>query len=293
MNPNTLLSQRTDFLFRSDAFDLDAYFRRVGYSGNGTATLETLRELQFRHPEAIAYENLDALLGRAISLEASALERKLVQSDRGGHAFEHNILFGNVLHHLGFSIRGLCARGRFQVPADRPTGRDHMLLLVEMPDGPYIVDVGFNGLGPTAPLRLMPDVVQATPREEYRLLPFGTALELQVRLGNHWQALYQFDLSPQVQADFEVINYYMSSHPHSNLTNALHVGRVDGATRYRLHNSLLAVHLRDGTIKQRKLEHAGAILATLKEVFRIAVPDDPALLSRLAQFCDPYDATVG
>ena len=41
--------------------DLDAYFRRIGYTGPRTATLETLRAIHALHPAAIAFENLDPL----------------------------------------------------------------------------------------------------------------------------------------------------------------------------------------------------------------------------------------
>ena len=43
--------------------DLDAYFKKVGYDGPKTPTLDTLQALHYRQPQAIAFENLDPLLG--------------------------------------------------------------------------------------------------------------------------------------------------------------------------------------------------------------------------------------
>ena len=65
--------------------------------------------------------------------------------------------------------------------------------------GPYIVDVGFGGLTLTGPLRLVPDIEQATPHETFRLLA-GDRGEyvLQVLLGGAWKPLYSFDLQPQL-----------------------------------------------------------------------------------------------
>ena len=40
------------------AIDLDAYLHRIGYTGARTPTLETLREMHLRHPQAIPFENL-------------------------------------------------------------------------------------------------------------------------------------------------------------------------------------------------------------------------------------------
>jgi N-hydroxyarylamine O-acetyltransferase len=36
-------------------FDLDAYFRRIGYTGARAPTLETLRAVHFRHTEALPF----------------------------------------------------------------------------------------------------------------------------------------------------------------------------------------------------------------------------------------------
>jgi N-hydroxyarylamine O-acetyltransferase len=44
--------------------DLNAYFARIGHAGARAPTLDTLRALRARHPEAIPFENLTPLLGR-------------------------------------------------------------------------------------------------------------------------------------------------------------------------------------------------------------------------------------
>ena len=50
---------------------------------------------------------------------------------------------------------------------------DHMLLHVDLPEGPHVVDVGFGGLTLTVVLALEPEVEQATPHEPFRLWPDG------------------------------------------------------------------------------------------------------------------------
>ena len=37
--------------------DLDDYFKRIGYDGPREPTLETLRAIAVRHPDAIPFEN--------------------------------------------------------------------------------------------------------------------------------------------------------------------------------------------------------------------------------------------
>src|SRR3546814_18652348 len=56
--------------------DLDAYFRRIGYSGSSEATLETLRALHLRHPQAIPFEKIDPLLRRPVGVDLAGLQHK-------------------------------------------------------------------------------------------------------------------------------------------------------------------------------------------------------------------------
>ncbi len=70
--------------------DLDAYFRRIGFAGAAGPNRPTLDALHRLHPQAIAFENLDPLLGQPVRLDAAALEDKLVRSGRGGYCYEQN-----------------------------------------------------------------------------------------------------------------------------------------------------------------------------------------------------------
>jgi N-hydroxyarylamine O-acetyltransferase len=64
--------------------DLDAYLERIDYVGPRVPTLETLRAVHGLHPLAIAFENLDPLLGRPVRLDPESLQRKLLEQRRGG-----------------------------------------------------------------------------------------------------------------------------------------------------------------------------------------------------------------
>ncbi len=136
------------------SIDLDAYFKRIGYSGPRNASLDTLRELHNLHPQAIPFENLDPLLGRPVKLDPASLQAKLVDGGRGGYCFEHNSLFANVLRQLGFKVQEATARVRWNVPAGARTPRVHCLLFVDAEGGKYLADVGFGGNVLTAPLKL-------------------------------------------------------------------------------------------------------------------------------------------
>lgn len=81
----------------TDTIDIDAYFKRIGYSGSREATAGTLHALHLAHVTSIPFENLDILLGRPIRLDIPSLQQKLVTGRRGGYCFEQNMFFAAVL----------------------------------------------------------------------------------------------------------------------------------------------------------------------------------------------------
>lgn len=265
------------------AIDLDAYFRRIGYEGERTPTLETLHAIHVRHAVAIAFENLNPLLKQPVRLDLESLEQKMVRDGRGGYCYEQNLLFSHVLKALGFRVAGLKAAVLWNAPEDDIPPRTHMLLRVDLAEGPYIADVGFGGLTLTGPLRLQPDIEQATPHEPFRLLRAGEDFLMQAKLRGEWKPLYHFDLQEQVPRDYEIINWYYSSNPDSLFVSGLMVARAAADRRYALLNNELAVHRLNGT-ERRSLRNAAEMRETLARDFRLTLPDAPeldAVLQRL------------
>jgi len=270
----------------SRSVDLESYFRRIAYKGPRTATLETLRAIHLLHPQAIAFENLDPLLKRPISLEPQTLEQKLLHSGRGGWCFEQNGLFADALEALDFRVTRLAARVMWNAPVGAPVRpRTHMLLRIDGIDGaPYIADVGFGGLTLTGPLRLAPNVEQATPHESFRLVETSEGYVLEALIRRSWKPLYSFDLQPQKLPDYEVWNWYLENHAASPFVNNLMAARVSPERRYALLNNKLSVHPLDGESAQTTLTSPGELRTTLERTFAIRLPDDPGLDVLLARF---------
>jgi N-hydroxyarylamine O-acetyltransferase len=156
----------------SDGFDIDAYLTRLSYSGPREPTLRVLASIVSAHAAAIPYEDIDVLLNRGIALDIGVLQQKLVQHKRGGYCFEQNTLLAAALETLGFRITRLGGRVIRGLPVSTETVRGHKLLRVDLPEGPYIADVGFGSLTSTGPLALRLEEPQATPHETFRLMPF-------------------------------------------------------------------------------------------------------------------------
>lgn len=263
--------------------DVNAYLNRIGYSGPRTATLETLRALQALHPSSIPFENLDTLAGRPVRLDLPSLERKLVQSRRGGYCFEQNLLFKHALGALEFDVAALAARVVWERPKDEVRARTHMVLLVALGERRFVCDVGFGGLTPTAPIELTPEVEQLTPHETFRVVRMATDFAVEAHVRGQWKRLYRFDLQEQLEVDIEVLNHYVMSHAESPMRNRLLAARVAADRRFGLGNGTFSVHHLHGASEQRRVAGVAELRRLLESTFAVDVPQGDEVDAALAR----------
>jgi N-hydroxyarylamine O-acetyltransferase len=109
-------------------------------------------------------------------------------------------------------------------------------------------------------------------------------LAVQTKVRDAWNTLYRFDLSAQLPPDYEVSNWYVATHPESPFVGRLAAARAAPESRYALRNNELAVHRRGGDTERRVLTSVAQLRATLEEVFKLTLPDTPALDTCLARF---------
>lgn len=264
-----------------NAFDLDAYFKRIRYAGPRSPTLDTLRAIHALHPAAIPFENLNPLLRLPILLDTPSLQSKLIEEKRGGYCFEQNLLFKQALESLRFPVTGLAARVIWNRSEDAITSRSHMLLLVEVEGEQYIADVGFGGQTLTAPLRLELDVEQETPHEPFRLIEHDGDFLLQAKIRDQWKSLYRFDLQRQYPVDYEVSSWYLSNHPESPFVTGLRVARAMPGKRFNLFGKELTTHTRGAESTSHTLRSVDELRDTLETIFGIQLPEHPDLARKL------------
>lgn len=263
---------------------LDGYFTRIGISRPATADLTALRDIVAAHARAIPFENLDPFTGREPGLDLGSITAKLVDGGRGGWCFEHNLLLRHVLDELGFTTTGLSSRVRRGFPTDAPpNARTHMMVRVDLPHGPYLVDVGFGGLTLTGVLALQTDVVQSTPHEPFRLTTHGRELDVEAQLAGEWSTLYRFDLTPTPDIDYDVGNFYLSHHPDSPFRHTIMLARPDPDRRYALLGRTLSTHHLGGPSETRKLSTEQEIRQVLGDVFGLDPAGIPGLDEALAR----------
>jgi N-hydroxyarylamine O-acetyltransferase len=249
--------------------DVGAYRERIGIAGPVAPSLAGLTAVHEAHVGAVAFENLDILLGRTISLDLGALEAKLVAGRRGGYCFEQNTLFAAELEALGFRVTRLAARVRSGAASVRP--RTHMLLVVDLPEGPYLADVGFGGDGPVHPLPLVAGPESWIEDAGYRLHREGEVWVLEGTAGGAWGDLYAFTLEPQYPVDFEMANHFTSTYPRSPFVRSLTVQRSWPGRRYLLHDREL-VRREGGRSETLTIAGPDHLLEVLDRDFDLSFP---------------------
>ncbi|MGC2825913.1 MAG: arylamine N-acetyltransferase [Pseudolabrys sp.] len=258
----------------SNEFRLNNYLSRIGYRGKIEPNLAMLTAIHTRHVDAIPFEGLDPLLHRPVKLDIASLQEKLVDSRRGGYCFEQNLLFKAALEEIGFKVAGLSGRVRWMSPPDSPLGpREHITLKVDLPDGPYLVDIGFGVCVIDKPLQLKTDVEQRTAMGTYRLGKADGLFSLSAKQPGGWRNMYVFDLEPQIQADYELGNWYTSTSPLVPFISTLVVERVSSDKRYKLVNRRLRIEARDGEVtSERSIGSAEELRQVLDETFNVTPP---------------------
>ena len=257
-----------------DEFRLDAYLARIGFSGAVGPDFATLAALHSHHVDAIPFEGLDPFLGQPPNLDLASLQRKLVDSRRGGYCFEQNLLFKAALEAIGFKVIGLTARVLWMSPPDSPLRpKTHMLLKVDLPDGPRLADVGFGTCAMETPLTFQRDVEQHTRIGTYRLSEADGLLCLSAMQPAGWRRMYAFNLEPQIQSDYELGSWYASTHPSAPFSSTLILDRVSDDRRHRLVNRKLMILGRDGQpLEERMLGTAEDLRQALDATFNVTPP---------------------
>jgi len=257
-----------------NGFRLESYLARIGYKGPIEANLKTLAALQTAHLDAIPFESLDPFLRRPVLLDLASVQAKLVGENRGGYCFEQNLLFKAALEAVGFEVTGLAGRVRWMSPPDSPLGpKTHMMLKVDLAEGTYLADVGFGACLLDAPLQLKTEIEQTTAMGTYRISQSDGLLWLAAKRQGGWRTMYVFDLQPQIQADYELGNWFTSTNPLVPLVSRLIMERLAGERRFKLVDRALSTEARDGeVVTERTLHSADELREVLRDTFGVTPP---------------------
>jgi N-hydroxyarylamine O-acetyltransferase len=256
-------------------FDQKAWLKRIGYSGSLEPTLAVLHDVIFAHAHSIAYESLDIMLGRTPKLDLESLQRKMILGGRGGYCLEQNMLFREGLRSLGYKITSLQGRVVRGMDIDAPRPAIHMLLQVNLSEGPYLADVGFGNLAPTSALLLRPGIEQDTPHEPMRFIDVGGELTLQAKLRDTWEHIYRVIPYPRYDGEYEITNWYTGTHPDAPYqSNIIAAKPGPNRTRITMFNARLTIRQATGESERRLLRHEDEFRSVLREEFGLNMSDD-------------------
>lgn len=248
--------------------DVDAYLRRIGYSGPLAPNAETLRRLQLAHLLSVPFENLSIHAGEAIVLDDELLFEKIVRRRRGGFCYELNGLFAGLLRALGFEVSVLSAGVANDKGGFGPEF-DHMTLQVDL-ERRYLADVGF-GDSFRGPLLLEERGEQVQGGEGFRIDGAGTRLVLMRRTGGDgWRPQYRFGLEPRVSADFEEMCRYHQTSPDSSFTRERLCSLATPDGRITL-SGMRLITTRGGAREERNLADRWEYADTLQKLFGIVL----------------------
>jgi N-hydroxyarylamine O-acetyltransferase len=259
----------------ASSFDQRAWLDRIGYAGSPQPTLDTLHKLIFAHAHTIAYESLDIMLGRTPKLDIASLQGKMISRGRGGYCLEQNMLFREGLRSLGYNVTSLQGRVVRGMAIDAPRPAIHMLLQVNLPEGPYLADVGFGNLAPTSALLLREGIEQETPHEPMRFIDVGGELTLQAKLRDDWEHIYRVIPYPRYDGEYEITNWYTGTHPDAPYqSNIIAAKPGPDRTRITMFNRRVTVRHASGEADRRHLNDEAEFRSALRDEFGLNMTDD-------------------
>ena len=203
---------------------LAGYFDRIGLTGPVPLTLAGLTEVQQAHRLAVHFENLDLMMGRPVSLDLAHLYDKIIVRRQGGVCAELNTIYNWLLYSLGFQVTSY--NSRILTP-DTYLFRRHRIMAVEIEDKTYTTDVGFADENARVPLLLEDGLVQEDGQCAYRYewQAFYGWVQHRLLPGRAWEPILSFDLSPQVDRDFDPVLCFFACHPSSSMRDDPRVAR--------------------------------------------------------------------
>jgi len=215
---------------------MDGYRQRLGVNTDATPSRAALCELVSRHLQIVPFENLDIVDHRSHELTTALVLHKVVIRRRGGFCYELNEAFGALLTHLGYRVRRIEARVWLDAQKKFGAPFDHLALVVSLPEGEFLTDVGF-GDNNRSPLRL-PDDTVTDISGSYALTQ---ASDERWVLSRADRPLYEMTLDERPLSAFVPMHRHHQSSPDSMFTKGLICTRATESGRITLSRDRLII----------------------------------------------------
>lgn len=268
--------------------NLRDYFARIAWSGPTAPSLDTLGALLRAHNHTVPFENLDVQLGNSLTTDVEDAYYKIVNGGRGGWCYEQNGLFGWALSQIGFDVQRIAAS---VMRAHRgPTSHaNHLTLLVSLPhdDGRWLVDVGFGG-SMLQPIQLLEDTHYHAPFTiGLRQLDDGSWQFWESRGDDKFS--FDFEDRPADEHAMSVRCHYLQTSPESGFVQKLVCQLRRPDAHVVLRGRIFSVVTKDGK-RERLLDSADELVATLRDEFKLVVPETAGLWGKICERHEQFSA---
>ncbi|MDB4837314.1 arylamine N-acetyltransferase [Marinomonas sp.] len=248
---------------------LQHYVNDLGLVISGQPDMEFVTSLQAKHIEKYSFNSLAVVMGEDISLDLDDISEKIVGRGLGGYCFEHNKLTFELLKSAGYDVTLTMARVLNNQDNDVP--RTHRVTLLTLDGVVYLIDTGFGGHGPIAPLALQPDLSQKAGEDVYRIVDTGQGeYDLQIIQDGDYFTLYRFDSAVYTDADCTIGNFYSHQYPKASFVNNLIVSLKSAQRTVALKNHIFTVKRRDD-VQDKVLTSAVELHQVLTDVFEFDI----------------------
>ncbi|RJQ79410.1 arylamine N-acetyltransferase [Pseudonocardiaceae bacterium YIM PH 21723] len=265
-----------------DHLDLPAYLRRVGLDRAPSVDLDGLRTLHAAQLSSVAFENIDPLVGRIPDIMLPDLQRKLVGKGRGGRCFENNSLLRAALESVGFTVKPLIGRVRYDT--DVIPARTHALTLVTLDGRQWLTDVGFGIDALAAPIELADGAESEhngwhhqLRREHWLGSPHWT---LHLLRGQEDTLLYSFLDEETPFIDYQLGYHYTTTSGRSRFGKHLYFAADHGGKRSLLVRNRFSHVTGEGPGEERQLAAAELTAGFLREEFQLTVTEEDLAVLR-------------
>jgi N-hydroxyarylamine O-acetyltransferase len=219
--------------------NIQAYLKRINYSGSIDPTLETLTQLQKAHLLAIPFENLDIHTNKEIILDIHSIFSKIVDQNRGGFCYELNGLFHALLLQLNFKVKRISARVFSKEKGYGPEF-DHLANLVTIDGKEYLTDVGFGDFT-LSPLKFELHTKQKDESGIFYIDKYDDYYRVNKEIDNEITAQYIFKDLPREFNDFLEMCHFQQYDPNSHFRTKKMITLPTDDGRITLNNENLKI----------------------------------------------------
>ena len=223
------------------------------------------------HLRNVPFENLESYEeGKVPSLESSDIYEKIVLRKRGGYCFELNKLFYELLKACEFQVIPVGVRILWKKEKLPPVL--HRATLVTLENNIYYCDVGYGGPGPKYPVKLENGIhEEKSGGFRVAMNPKGTNGEILIerRKGNEYLPLLRFAMSPTLEEDFELMNFYCAKSPNVMFTQKRVLSRSTLEGSIALTGNVLSIQHADGSLDCQETGSDKTIREWIRSYFEI------------------------